>query len=398
MSEAAQATPAPVVPTNGAQSGQQKPAPPPKPKPTAGQSASPAPAQGSSTESAGKNFVNSGTTTPEPQKATPNVTRGPNGKFVGKNGEASATEAPKDGATSETERPRFKHRDIDLDVDSVYSELKRTRAQAQAISRMEKEIAAAAEEKKAREARKAKALEGDDSILDDLGLTPEQEAALLSKRLYGKHIRPAELKELDPEKLELEELREYRARVERDTQSKKDDEDRVVFEKSRAEFKDSLAKDFLEKAKAAGIPGTREAIRKVAERIRFFEENGHQIDVETAAAAERQEIGVQTGWFAEEATPAELTELWGEERYRKFADTNLVSLTPAEMQKTLGAPLFKKLVENIREFLLGQVPRAPMPVAKPQLVKPISNGHKRDSMTPAQFNQKFDSYFKGNKG
>ncbi len=354
MSEpATSTTPAPVAPINGAQSKQMGVPPVPPQKPS----------QSSNGTSA-------------PQAGAMGVTRGPDGKFLPQNGTASATEAPKAGEATATPKPRIKIKDLEVDEDAAHSEIMRGRQALKTLTDSQK-FNAQAEQRLARaEALEQKYAAADawreklnsdpEAFFKDAGLTPEQERAILSKRLYG-HLQSDEM---TPEQRELQ---EYKAKLSRYEEAEKSAAQKAEEDAHNSQVENQRATihaEIMEALEGGRVPKARSAVQRMAQKVALFEEKNQPISISQAAEFVRADLVRETGHIINDASIDELIEVWGQSAYDAF-------------EKKVQTRLLAKLQNR----------STPQVIAKPQLVRP-SGDKQAKTITEQEFRARHSKVFK----
>jgi colicin import membrane protein len=281
-------------------------------------------------------------------QTTEGPVRGPDGKFV-----------PRDGQPAVDEDPEIDFGDMKLRRSQAKAELARARHASRLLTEAEKRARAADDAEKRHAERRAKAKEDISVLFEDLGLTPEQERALLSKHLYSKHIEPTQLTE------EQRELRAAQAKL-----SQYEAEKQAAAEKARKEEAArlhneeaaALEQEILEAAKAGRIPSARAAVRRIAAKLEQFESRGLSLPLEQVAAVVREEVGRETGEWVQAASIEERRELWGE-------------------------PTFKAEEKKWRDYFLAKLKTPPMSASRPAPQE--ETGAERQKLTPQEFKRKF---------
>lgn len=241
--------------------------------------------------------------------------RGPDGKFT------SGTTAPP--APVHDEDPEVDLGDRKLRRSALNSELARARQASKLLAEADKRARAAEEREKSWAERESKAKEDIGHLLDGLGLSAEQEKALLAKRLYSRHIEPEQMTE------EQRKLREYEQKLsayEADKKAREDADKKAADDKAHAEASAALEAEILQAANAGKLPGAEPnapgraaVIRKVAAKMAMYEGRNLNVPLEQVVSVVREETGRETGAFVASASVDELRELWGPEAFNKHA-------------------------------------------------------------------------------
>jgi hypothetical protein len=273
--------------------------------------------------------------------------RGADGKF-----------APRDEQAPIDEDPEIDFGDMKLRRSQAKAELARARHASRLLTEAEKRAKAADESEKRYAERRTRAKEDISVLFEDLGLTPEQERALLSKHLYSKHIEPTQLTE------EQRELRAAQAKLSRYEAEKKAAGEKAQKEEAARlhnEEAAALEQEILEAAKAGRIPSARAAVRRIAAKLEQFESRGLSLPLEQVAAVVREEVGRETGEWVQAASIEERRELWGE-------------------------PTFKAEEKKWRDYFLAKLKTPPPP---PSRHVPQEPSGERQKLTPQEFKRKF---------
>lgn len=237
-----------------------------------------------------------------PQTPASGPVRGPDGKFTS----AKPPEAPQP-------KPKIKIKEQEFDEESAWAEIQRGRSASKLLTEAQKRAAAADAREKAEADRRAKYKEDLGALFEELGLTAEQEKALLAKRLYGAHIEPQTLSEEQRQLREAQKkLADYEAK-EKATREKADEDAR---RHAIAEEAKGIEAEIRQAAEAGKIPSSALGIRRIAEKMGLFESRGQRISAEQAALLVREDLGKELGEFSSETTLEQRRELWGDAAFK----------------------------------------------------------------------------------
>lgn len=280
------------------------------------------------------------------------MARNPDGTFAPRAGESTATPPP-----IADDDPEFDLGELKLRKSAVLRELGRARQTSKLLADIQKRAAAVEDRERRFEELRAKAKDDISPVLQELGLSPEQERELLARHLHARHIEPQMLTE------EQRKLREYETKLKQYEDEKKGIEQarqKAELEKVNTETAAQLEQEILAAARAGKIPGNAVAIRRIAAKMEALEARGLALPIEQVAAVVRDEVAGDMGEFLASSTIAERKELWGEELFK----AEMMRWAHHFMASTKGATQPQQ--------------RAPASAAPPQTTK-------RQKMTPQEF-------------
>ncbi len=273
--------------------------------------------------------------------------RGEDGKFKSASGAA---------ATPEDDDPEIDFGDVKLKRSAAKREIERARSASKLLTEAEKRIKAAeAIEKTHAERRSKKDLA---SIIEELGLTPEEERAFLSERMYSKHIAP---EQMSPEQRKVAELEAWKAQ--REASDKKTAEETAAKQKKALTDEESkrLHADLIAAAEAGKLPKSRRAIQRIMDKAVAFDSRGMELPLEQLAALVRDEVAQDVVDFTNTTGLDERRSLMGPEKFREEEKKWLAHFNAKLKSTTTSQPV-----------------RAP-----PQ--RPSDGASKRETFTPQEF-------------
>lgn len=225
------------------------------------------------------------------------------------------TPAPKSqtaAAVPEDDDPEIDFGDVKMRRSAAKRELDRARTTSRLLNEAEKRNKAAEALEKAHAERRSK--KDIAAIIDDLGLTPEEEKRLLSERIYSKHIAP---EQMSAEQREISELKERLAA--REAADKKA-ADAAAEQKKRAVLDEEgkkLHAEIIAAAEAGKIPKSRRAIQRIMDKAISFDSRGMELPLEQIAALVREDVAQDMVEFADGISIAERKALMGDEAFLK---------------------------------------------------------------------------------
>lgn len=268
--------------------------------------------------------------------------RGPDGKFTS----ANPAPAPVD------DDPEYDFGGVKMRRSAAQREIERGKAATRLLTEAEKRNKAAEAREKEWNERKAK--KDADSLLEELGLSADEEREWLSKRMYGKHIAPSQM---SPEQREMADLRaKLAAREAADQKAQATAAEAKKQAIGKAESQ-KMHKAIIEAAEAGKIPKTRGAIQRIIAKALSFDERGMELPLEQIASIVRDEVAQDMGEYSDATSIEQRKEMLGPDRFK------------AERAKWLA-------------YFNGLLPSA-KPVTQLRTVQPQASDKK--TMTPQEF-------------
>ncbi len=253
--------------------------------------------------------------------------------------------------------PEMDFGDVKLKRSAAKRELERGRNSGRLLQEAEKRNKAAEAREKVWEERKAK--KDLDGLVDELGLSAEEERELFSKRLYSKHIAP---EQMTAEQKRIIELEAYQSKHE--AEKKKASDDAASKKKSELSEQESkkLHAELIAAAEAGKIPKSRRAIQRIMDKAIAFDSRGMELPLEQIAALVRDDMAQDVGDYTDATSIEERKSFLGPERFK------------AEEKKWLKH--FQSQIRTVQPTI--QPVRAP-----PQ--RDTDGKFKRDTLTPQEF-------------
>lgn len=153
-------------------------------------------------------------------------------------------------------------------------------------------------------------------VIKELGLSKEEAVEIFGRWLYQEEVVA---KEMSPEQRRIKELEAEKAKFEeeRATEAKKrqDAEHEQNTKREEARLREELTK-VLEAKK---VPGTRLALRRLANYMASYAEAGADVPVDRAADMVMEDYKQEYGELFDEATPDQLIEFFGKTRWHALA-------------------------------------------------------------------------------
>lgn len=202
--------------------------------------------------------------------------------------------------------------------DDAYAEIERGRQSGKLLTEAQKRLQEASRRDKDFEelVGEVKTKKQAQRLIEKLGLSKEEAVEVFGKYIYEQEILP---KELSPEQRRIRELEAKLAQEEETkTRAKKEAEQRELeasTKREEARLREELTKVINDKK----IPGTRLALRRLANYMRSYAEAGAEVPVERAADLVMEDYKQEFGELFDEASPDQLAEFFGEQKWRALA-------------------------------------------------------------------------------
>jgi len=253
---------------------------------------------------------------------------------------------------------KVKIADYEFDSENdAKSEIERGRQSVKLLNEAHKRLEASTKKEREFEARR-RAAKGDFNKLIELGELSREEAIEAAGKWYYQNVvlpeqmSPAE-REKQALKAELDRIKGERAQEEKETQAK-------VFQAKVQEQIARLRQELEPLLNEKKVPNTRNALRRVANYMKAYQEAGVEIPAAKAVELMVADYQQEFGEMLDEATPEQLEQFLGKERMQKLA-------------------------KNISKWALGRLKGAPKPTEN--TTKDITKTGERKKMTPGEFNK-----------
>jgi hypothetical protein len=351
--------------------------------------ATPAPSNGMNGPSPSQPTITSLPPVPKPRLAVdpgPNTNpgqpqRGPDGKFAPTKPVEAKPEAEKKPAPAVDDDPEIDLGDMKLKRSQLKSELGRARSASKLLTEAKREKEEAAKLKAEQDSRKAKYLEDFDAFFEDAGITDRDERArIVSKYLHQKFIAPEQMTAEQKAIAERDaRIAAFEAKEKAETEAKQKAEMEQV---SQAEEK-KLRQQIGSILKAGNIPARPLAVKRVAERIASYEEQGLDVPVEDAARLVRDEMAADTADLLSSASLDDLHALWGQEKFSGIVTRLITEKGVDGLRKAMGHEGFKKVALMFAEYGKSLLSPQAQQMAPRQAAQPAPKP--AEYLTPAEF-------------
>jgi hypothetical protein len=247
------------------------------------------------------NGAASKTTTPATSPPIKDTSTGPQTPTESK----ARAEAPVD------DDPEIDFGDTKLRRSAAKRELERGRNAGRLLQEAEKRNKAAEAREKAYEDRKSK--KDIAAVVEEWGLSAEEERQLLSERLYSRHIAP---EQMTPEQRELAEAKAWRA--ERESKDKKAAEAAAAKRKESISLEEGkkLHAELIAAAEAGKIPKSRSVIKRIMDKAIAFDSRGMELPLEQLATLVREDLANDVGEYTDATTIEERKAMLGKDRFK----------------------------------------------------------------------------------
>lgn len=245
----------------------------------------------------------------------------------------------KDSKPNIPDPPKFKHKDLELDAEQVYSEVKRARSAGKVITETQRRLEESNRRSQEFEAAKKRVRENPEEAFRMLGLEGDEGLDVLGKLLYDKKIAPQKMTE---EQRRIADLERKLAAQEKDKQSQDQARKQQMQENLQTETIKKVESEILAKIKDGGLPNHPGALHEIAGEWLNYLKNGVEISLDDAAAIygakERERINRVAESFK---TPEDAEKYFGPETMKKlsrvFYQWGLKQMTQQQIQQP-GTP------------------------------------------------------------
>jgi hypothetical protein len=226
-------------------------------------------------------------------------------------GPQTPTETKANPAPPVDDDPEIDFGDIKLRRSAARREIERSKSTAKLLSDAERRNRAAEAIEKTRAERVSK--KDIAALVEELGLSPEEERQLLSERLYSRHIAP---EQMTPEQRELAQLKEKL--------SAREAADKKAADAAAAKRKESISleegkklhAELIAAAEAGKIPKSRSVIKRIMDKAIAFDSRGMELPLEQLATLVRADLAHDVGAYTDATSIDERKSMMGPERFR----------------------------------------------------------------------------------
>lgn len=153
-------------------------------------------------------------------------------------------------------------------------------------------------------------------VIEKLGLSKEEAVEVFGRWLYENEVLP---KELSPEQRRIKELEAEKARYDEERKAKEEEAKAKQHEEMTLKEAQKLRAELEQVLNSKKVPGTRLALRRLANYMQSYAEAGADIPAERAADLVAEDYRQEFGELFDEATPDQIVEFFGKEKFLKLA-------------------------------------------------------------------------------
>lgn len=284
---------------------------------------------------------------------------------------AAENTAPAQGGISSSPTPvkveprLVKIKDREYKEEDAYAEIERGRQSTKLLTEANKRAQEASRRDKDWETlvSEVKTKKDAKKVIERLGLSKDEAVDIFGRWLYQEEVLP---KEMSPEQRRIKELEaegaKYKDAEAARAKEAKDAEEQQLTRKEEARLKAELTKVIQDKK----IPGTRLALRRLANYLGTYAEAGQEVTTEQAADMVMEDYRQEFSELMDEATPDQLAEFFGEQKWRMLArkvsdwalsrargnvkvpDVQVKSRPPAPKEEKMNPQEFQKWLRSVK--------------------------------------------------